>query len=227
MRPRVTISTITANRRNFFRHTIRNVQSQDFTNFEIEWIVVEDGDDSVEDLLHEINFVRYFRLDGRRSVGEKRNIANRMSSGDFVLYFDDDNFAFPHRISCSVNSLARSDLPMAGSTDMLIFDRSNWEIFQVGPFSEMHATLGTWCIKRDVLEHTSFQSSDTRGEEVAFTKNWTIPILQLGALNTSISFSHGNNTVPKKNLKDSWAPSWPPETFIRCKDTIEFYRSIS
>jgi|AntRauMFilla1563_2_1112583.scaffolds.fasta_scaffold01332_2 glycosyltransferase involved in cell wall biosynthesis len=227
MKIKVTISTITANRRSFFPHTIRNVLQQDREQFDIEWVIVEDGDESVQDLISHLDFVTYKRLDGKNSVGEKRNIANSMSSGDFILFLDDDNYAFPHRLRTSVNSLMESNLPMAGSSDMLILDAANWEVFQVGPFSEMHATLGTWCIRREILDRTQFNPADFKGEEVSFTKNWTIPILQLGALNSSISFSHKNNTVPKDNLKSSWAASWLPSTFINCPETLHFYKSIS
>jgi glycosyltransferase involved in cell wall biosynthesis len=226
MHPLVTISTITANRRHFFQHAIRNVCTQLGKGFEIEWIVVEDGDESVEDLVSHLDFVRYARLAGKNSVALKRNIANDMAQGDYILYFDDDNYAFPHRAIVSINALYRSNLLMAGSSDMLILDRRNWEIFQVGPFSDMHATLGTWCIRREMLERSRFRDTDSKGEEVAFTGNWSVPILQLGGLNTSISFSHGQNTVPKNDLKDPWMPSWLPETFIDCAETLEFYRSI-
>jgi len=227
MRTRVTIATITANRRRFFVHAIRNVRQQLASDFDIEWVIVEDGEETVEDLVDDVEFARYIRIAGANNVGFKRNIANEVSRGDYIIYFDDDNYAFPHRVSVSVNSLARSDLLMAGSSDMLVFDRRNWEIFQVGPFSEMHATLGTWCIKRELLARTSFWDDDQRGEELSFTGNWSIPILQLGALNTSISFSHSQNTVPKHELKEPWAPVWPPETFINCSDTLQFYRSIN
>jgi glycosyltransferase involved in cell wall biosynthesis len=226
MHPKVTISTITANRRQFFEHTIRNVCTQLAQGFDIEWVVVEDGDESVEDLVKPLEFVRYARLNGKNSVAFKRNVANDMARGDYILFFDDDNFAFPHRTLVSVNALSRSNLAMAGSSDMLIFDRHSWKIFQVGPFSDMHATLGTWCIRREMLQRARFQDADLKGEEVAFTRNWTVPILQLGALNTSISFSHGTNTVPKKDLKDPWMPSWSPETFIECAKTLDFYRSV-
>lgn len=226
MHPRVTISTITANRRRFFQHTIRNVCTQLGKGLDIEWIVVEDGDESVEDLVSQLDFVRYARLAGKNSVAFKRNVANDMAQGDYILYFDDDNFAFPHRAVVSVNALSRSNLSMAGSSDMLILDRRSWEVFQVGPFSDMHATLGTWCIRREMLARTRFRDTDLKGEEAAFTGNWTVPILQLGALNTSISFSHGHNTVPKNDLKDPWMPSWSPETFIDCAETLEFYRSV-
>ncbi len=226
MRKKITISTITANRRCFFSHTIRNVLQQTLSGFDVEWVIIEDGDETVEDLISNLDFVRYVRLDGKNNVGMKRNIANQLSNGDFIIYFDDDNYAFPHRISVSVNSLIHSELSMAGSSDMLIFDGGRWEVYQVGPFSEMHATLGTWCIKKEVLEYTGFNDGDSKGEEITFTKNWSIPILQLGALNTSISFSHEHNTVPKKDLKAPWMPRWKPETFITCKDTVEFYKSL-
>lgn len=227
MRKKVTISTITANRRRFFSHTIHNVLQQSQSDFDIEWVIVEDGEETIEDLVSGLGFVQYVRLEGKNSIGMKRNIANQHSGGDFILYFDDDNYAFPHRTNVAVNSLANSDLTMAGSSDMLILDGGRWEVFQVGPYSERHATLGTWCIKRELLEYTQFCDSDMRGEEVAFTKEWSVPVLQLGALNTSISFSHNKNTVPKDDLRDPWTPCWKPEAFITCEHALSFYRSIS
>ena len=49
--PNVSICTPTFNRRPFFEGLLKCVQSQDYPHSKIEWIIVDDGTDKVEDIL--------------------------------------------------------------------------------------------------------------------------------------------------------------------------------
>ena len=63
-KPTVSICTPTFNRREFIPQLIQCVKNQTYPKQLIEWIVVDDGEDSVEELFRDINFVtmKYFRI---------------------------------------------------------------------------------------------------------------------------------------------------------------------
>ena len=65
----------TFNRRHFVRIALKLFQQQDYPNKEL--VIVDDGDDPVEDLAVAIPEVRYIRLPSRTTVGAKRNVGMR------------------------------------------------------------------------------------------------------------------------------------------------------
>ena len=44
----------------------------------MEWIIVYDGTDKIEDLVSHIPEVKYFRYEEKMSLGKKRNITNEL-----------------------------------------------------------------------------------------------------------------------------------------------------
>ena len=60
-KPFVSVCTPTFNRRPFIPNLIRCFQTQDYPKQLMEWIVIDDGDDSVEDLFKGVECVKYFR----------------------------------------------------------------------------------------------------------------------------------------------------------------------
>ena len=55
--PRVSICTPTFNRRPFFKGLIDSIHAQTYPKDKIEWIIVDDGSDKIEDLVKDIQFV--------------------------------------------------------------------------------------------------------------------------------------------------------------------------
>jgi glycosyltransferase involved in cell wall biosynthesis len=215
MRPVVSIITATQNRRRFLPHLIDTIQKQTVSKTELEWLILDDGDDSVGDLVKSIPYARYVSWPEKIGLGHKRNIGNDLSKGEFIFFFDDDNYAFPQRIEVGVNAfLENSDAMMVGSSDMFIYDKALKAAYVCGPFGKNHATLGTWGLRRSLLSTARFDDTVTRGEEASFTKNWTVPMVQVGRSNTSVCFDHGNNTVSKRHLVKASTQLLPLEDVI-------------
>ena len=63
--PFVSLCTPTYNRRVFISQMVKNVEKQDYPKNKFEWIIIDDGTDSIEDLLPkdsetELN-IKYYR----------------------------------------------------------------------------------------------------------------------------------------------------------------------
>ena len=72
--PFVSICTPTFNRRPFWESTIKCFNHQDYPKENMEWIIIDDGTDKIEDLVKDIPQVKYYSYDTKMPLGKKRNI---------------------------------------------------------------------------------------------------------------------------------------------------------
>ena len=69
--PFVSVCTPTFNRRPFWPMCIKNFLNQDYPADKMEWIIIDDGTDSIEDLVKAIPQVKYFKYDTKMPLGKK------------------------------------------------------------------------------------------------------------------------------------------------------------
>ena len=155
----------------------------------MEWIVIDDGDDSVEDLFKDVECVKYYRYEEKLKLGKKRNIMHEKSKGDILVYMDDDDYYPPDRVSHSVKKLqSRPKALCAGSSIVYIYFNDLKKIYQFGPYGPNHATAGTFAFRKELLKQTSYQDEAEEAEEKHFLKNYTIPFVQLDPKKTILVF---------------------------------------
>jgi len=99
-------------------HHAESFLSQTVTDSEL--IIVDDGVESVSDLIPVNPRIRYVRLPncsdtapkfygaspaGRLSIGSKRNLCCSMARGEFILHFDDDDWSAPGRMAHQISTI--------------------------------------------------------------------------------------------------------------------------
>lgn len=89
--PDVSIVTLTCDRRMFMPLAQYSYMIQSYPEDKLEWVIVDDGEDSIEDTLIGVPNVKYIRLDTKTSIGEKRNIGVRSAMYDTIVMMDDDD----------------------------------------------------------------------------------------------------------------------------------------
>jgi glycosyltransferase involved in cell wall biosynthesis len=199
--PFVSICTPTYNRRPFIPSLIKSIEQQRYPKNKLEWIIVDDGPDSIEDLVKDIPFVRYVRYNTKLPLGNKRNIMNSLAKGEYLVYFDDDDYYPPTRIYHAISTLMNNPtFLIAGSSELLIYYNHLKEIWKFGSSGRYHSTGATFAFHRKLLNITKFNDNDESGEERAFLKDYTIPLIQLNPIHTILVFSHLFNTFDKKIL---------------------------
>jgi len=228
--PFVSICTPTFNRRPFIEYTIKCYLSQDYPKDKIEWIIIDDGTDKIEDLVKDIQGVKYFKYDEKMTLGKKRNLMHSKSKGDIIVYMDDDDFYPPSRVSHAVEKLQKNKTALcAGSSEIYIYFKHIQEMWQMGPYGPRHSTAGTFAFKRELLKQTSYDEKACLAEEKHFLKNYTIPFVQLDPLKTILVFSHCQNTFDKKNLLKNGENKFQKKSiktvdmFIKDNDMKDFY----
>jgi glycosyltransferase involved in cell wall biosynthesis len=231
--PRVSICTPTFNRRPFFKGIIQSVLLQDYPPQLIEWIIVDDGTDPIEDLVKDIPFVKYFKTD-KMCLGKKRNYMHDVCSfkedDAIIVYMDDDDYYPVDRVSHAVDKLTHSNALCAGSSEIYIWFNTLNKMYKFGPYGQSHATAGTFAFKRALLKETRYEDDALLAEEKHFLKNYTIPFVQLNPLKSILVFSHEQNTFDKRRLIDPnnkmcVESSLSVKHFIKSEELRTFYMS--
>ena len=202
--PFVSVCTPTFNRRPFIEMMLACFDSQDYPKDRMEWIIIDDGTDPIEDLVGGHPNVKYFRYTNKLSLGKKRNMMHDKSKGDIIVYMDDDDYYPPERVSHAVDMLTTHPSALcAGSSEMYIYFNDRKRMVQFGPYGKDHATAGTFAFKRQLLKQTRYNEDACLAEEREFLKGYTIPFVQLDPLKTILVFSHSHNTMDKRILLDN------------------------
>lgn len=199
--PFVSLCTPTFNRRPFIPFMIKCFEHQTYPKDRIEWIIIDDGTDNIEELVKNIPQVKYFYYDEKMLLGKKRNLMHTKCSGDIIIYMDDDDYYPPERISHAVETLQKNpNYLIAGSSEMHIYFDSKNAVYQCGPYKQYHSTAATFAFKKELLSQTRYDDEIALSEEHKFTKGYTIPLIQLNSLKSILVFSHRHNSLNKEKL---------------------------
>jgi glycosyltransferase involved in cell wall biosynthesis len=228
-KPFVSVCTPTFNRRPFIQMAIKCFEQQTYPRDRMEWIIVDDGTDKIEDLVAHLPYVRYFKYDEKMTLGKKRNLTNEKATGDIIVYMDDDDYYPPDRVKHAVETLKDSKALCAGSSAMFIYFKHINKMYQFGPYGPNHATAATFAFKKELLRITKFDENSSVAEEKKFLKDYTIPFVQLESMKTILVFSHNQNSFDKKellkqlpnpNIRDT--PVLPKD-FVKEDDILKFF----
>jgi glycosyltransferase involved in cell wall biosynthesis len=222
--PLVSVCTPTFNRRPFIETMFQCFRNQTYPKNRIEWIIVDDGTDKIQDLIEASNIpeIRYFSLEKKLMLGAKRNFMHKQCRGSIIVYMDDDDYYPPERISHAVEKLHDNPSAMcAGSSEIYIYFKHIHKMIQCGPYGPNHATAGTFAFRKELLNSTRYNDDAALAEEKAFLKDYTVPFVQLDPLKSILVFSHEHNTYDKRKMFDNAHPDYfkesdkTVETFIK------------
>ncbi len=222
---KVSVCTPTFNRRPFLPSLLKCFQSQTYPTHLIQWVVVDDGTDSVQDffepLKKEVHNLTYVRLDAKLPLGKKRNLMHKHATGDILVYMDDDDFYPPNRVAHAVATLVSNPSALcAGSSVLHIYFKHIDTIIEFGPYGKNHATAGTFAFRKELLNDTAYDDDASLAEEKAFLKNYTVPFVQLDPKKTILVFSHEHNTFDKRFLLDNPKQSIMKSTKLKVADFV-------
>jgi len=197
-------------------------RNQTYPKDRIEWIIIDDGTDKIKDLVNSsgISQIKYFELPNKITLGAKRNMMHEKSTGQIIVYMDDDDYYPPERISHAVEVLnANKTALCAGSSELYIFFKHIQKMYKCGPYGATHATAGTFAFRRELLNVTRYNDEACLAEEREFLKGYTIPFAQLDPMKTILVFSHDHNTFDKKKLLNNKHP----EYFRESDKTVDMF----
>jgi glycosyltransferase involved in cell wall biosynthesis len=225
MKPFVSLVTPTYNRRRFIPALIKIIESQTYPRDRMEWIVYDDGQEPVGDLLEaakgRLPTLRYIFSEEKLTLGEKRNKLNELAMGDILVAFDDDDFYFPERVATAVTALiSNPSVDLAGSSEVYMFFSDTKEIYKVGPYFNKHATNGTMAWRKRYALSRRYDETVAFAEEKSFLENYKNPLIQLNPMSVMLVISHSDNTFDKTELRTKENPLFK-KTALRLRDFIK------
>ena len=193
----------TANRRTFVPWAIADFLRQDHPAREL--IVVDDGDDPVDDLMPGDERIVYVRLPARQTIGAKRNLACERAHGELIAHWDDDDWHAPHRLRAQVEALSDPRIGIVGIREPLYFEPATGRAWRY-----IYRGSGQWlagnslCYRRAVWERQPFADVDI-GEDSRFVgaaRQWRIADVADPSIHVGIV--HASNVSPKRTRERSW-----------------------
>jgi glycosyltransferase involved in cell wall biosynthesis len=97
-RPYVSVLCATYNRQQLIPLVIHQFNNQDYPNDRMELIIIDDSDYECFFESNQEN-IKYTYLKSKVPIGKKRNMLNDMASGEYIVWFDDDDFYTRNRIT--------------------------------------------------------------------------------------------------------------------------------
>ena len=223
--PLVSIVTPTYTRRRFIPFLIKMVQQQTYPRARMEWIVYDDGQEPVGDLLEaaraDLPTVKYIYSEEKMTIGEKRNRLNQEAMGDIIVAMDDDDFYFPQRVMSAYTALNSSpSIDLAGSSEIYMYFSDTKDIYKIGPYFKTHATNGTMAWRKRYALSRRYDETVAFAEEKSFLEGYKNPLIQLNCMNVMLVISHSDNTFDKTQLRQANNPLFK-KTNLKLKDFIK------
>ncbi len=233
--PLVSCIMPTRNRRKFVQQALVYFERQDYPNLEI--IIVDDGTESVADLVASNPRVSYILLPKQTSIGAKRNLACEKARGAIIAHWDDDDWYAPHRLRHQVAPLLTKTADITALETSCFFDLSRWQAWTITPalhsrlfVSDVHG--GTLVYWRRVWERLARYPSASLAEDAYFlhdARRRGARLQKLPHANSFVYLRHDSNAwnFPLGSYLDprGWQRA-NPDDYIPLTD-LPFYASLS
>ena len=221
--PFVSVVTPTYNRKKFIPYMIECYKSQTYPKQHMEWIIYDDGSESVEDLFKNLNLpnIHYCYNKDKQNIGYKRNRLNELAKGEIIIAMDDDDYYPPERVSYVINMFKKlPKVELAGSSEIYMYYTDIKTIYKLGPYNSNHATNGTMAWRSSYGKTHHYDETVTHAEEKSFLENYKHPMIQLDPFKTMLVMSHSENTFDKKKMREK-PNDFIKKTAIKIKDFIK------
>lgn len=232
--PFVSVITPTYNRRKFIPHLIKMFQNQTYPSEHMEWIILDDGSDPVEDIFKSVTIpnLRYIYEEEKQTIGAKRNRLNKEARGDIIVAMDDDDYYPPERVSTVVTAFnSHKHIELAGTSEVYMYYSDIETIYKLGPYNKNHATNGTMAWRNTYAKTHSYDEYVTHAEERSFLDEYSHPMIQLDPFKVMLVMSHSENTFDKKTMREVENNPLVKKTgmkltdFIKEKELCEFFKN--
>jgi Methyltransferase domain/Glycosyl transferase family 2 len=205
-RPLVSCVLPTFDRPAFAAHAVELFLRQDHEPREL--IVVDDGTQSVAPLLPSDERIRHLRVDGRRTIGAKRNLGCAAARGELLANWDDDDWMSPRRLSVQVDALTRTDAEVCGLNRILYYEPATDRAWRyVYPWdSAKWASDGTLLYTRAFWSGNPFPDT-SGGIDLRFLRAGRVrKLVPLDDESVYVGMIHPANTSRKHTRQSVWRP---------------------
>jgi glycosyltransferase involved in cell wall biosynthesis len=211
----------TANRRYFMERSLMYFARQTYPNREL--IIVDDGDDSVDDIVVGKPGVVYTLMAKRgATIGEKRNRACDIARGEFICHWDDDDWQHPRRLELQLATLRQLSGEICGQDKLLYFDITHQRAWR---YEYPLATARTpWVAGNTFFYWKEYWSRRPfkeimRAEDTRFLWDELVkPRITVHDPTLVVGIMHPNNVAPK--MPERFPRMWQETSIATFRETI-------
>ncbi len=232
-RPLASCIMPTANRRAYVSLAVEHFQAQDYAPAEL--VVVDSGDDAVEDLCRGDARIRYFRAPRGATIGTKRNLACSEARGVVVVHWDDDDWFGSERLRVQVEPIASGRADVTGMENRYVWNLTDGSFWTIS--ADLHRRMFVGNVHGGTLAYRkSLLGAGLRYLDVNIAEDAMLltGMLRSGARlerlrneGTFVYIRHGRNAWRFETgsfLGDGWSRIEPPAAMPG--DMIQRYRAI-
>jgi GR25 family glycosyltransferase involved in LPS biosynthesis len=198
---KVSVLCATYNRQKLIPLVIHQFNHQDYPNDQMELIILDDSEHPCFFETKQSN-IKYVYMKEKVPIGKKRNLLNDMATGDYIVWFDDDDFYTRDRITKSIDILSKHpEYKIIGAKNMIIYDslksKLSVNIIIKNPgFTQNNVMV----YHRDYLQTHRYKDEDIYDEERFFTNEFSEPCFQFVGSQLCIHIAHSKNTISKSKF---------------------------
>lgn len=224
--PPITVITPTYNRKKLIDIAFHNLLATDYPHDKIEWIVIEDNEKTPHMAGEKVmNFqmqapkirVKYMPIEGRLTIGQKRNLAIEQASHDIILFMDDDDHypttSFRRRVAWLTKGTKHGETyhSITCCTTLALYDlKRGVSAVNVPPYElplSQRISEATLTFYKTAWEERKFPDvSISEGE--GWIEGREDQILEMPPQQIIVAFSHGENQTTRRIPADQ-----PPSCF--------------
>jgi predicted O-methyltransferase YrrM len=225
--PLVSCIMPTADRRAFVPNAIRFFLRQDYAHREL--IILDDGSDPVSDLIPNDSRIRYVRMQQRRTMGTKHNLACQQARGEIIAHWDDDDWFADWRLSYQVSELLKHPpMTISGLSQVLFYrpsDHCAWKY--IYPSKQRPWICGsTFCYRKQFWDKHPFPDMNEGADTVfVWGLNHEASVSSLSNSRWHVGIIHAHNTSPKRTNDPAWHPLAIEEVYQLLGPDIHFYET--
>jgi len=220
--PSISIITPTYNRRHMFKLAIQNWNNINYPSDKLEWIIVDDGEDKVYDMIPQKDKrVKYYAIDQKVPIGHKRNLCVGFATNEIIVCMDDDDYYPPNSFKIRVLELLKSGKKCVSCTIIGCFHITKLiSMVNVPPHHlsfEERISEATLCFYKNFWEQQPFNNNSECSEAKDFLSERFEDYHEISWESIIVALLHSRNTSNKItiiNTPNGCHYDWNDELFL-------------
>ena len=201
----VSILCATHNRQHMLPLLLHQFIRQTYPKHLIELIILDDSttplSEELNDIINTDSRVKYHYSVNKDPLWIKRNKLNELSTGDIIVWMDDDDIYFNTYIEHVVillNKQLSKQVACCRKTLLYYPNDNNNNLYVINNKISNHSLA----YKRSFLKNHSYKETKHNfNEEFLFLDHYNVPVVHLNPWYSCIHVCHGTNTVSKESFK--------------------------
>ena len=183
---------------------MRNFNEFDYPKNKIEWVILDDSKESMEDIIPKDKRINYIHIPNEHySIAKKRNLGADFASNEIILHMDDDDYYPPESILARVKLLLKykdKGIKCVGCSEIGVYNMLNKNsiLASDGDTSLSEASMGYF---KDFWRERPFNEEELEGEYRGFIFGRFEQIMDIPYSFIIIAFTHKNNFTGLRKAK--------------------------